>query len=256
VKNGPKVCLTVAGLDPSGGAGVVADIRTFEKFGCRSAAAITSITFQNSERVLGSVHLTGEQVQCQLEPVFKELEVAAIKIGMLPTAEVVRSVAAALRSNNARNIVIDTVMTASSGSELIERDAADAIVKELFPLATLVTPNLPEAERLTGISIIDEAELREAAGMMQRAGGVNVLIKGGHMEVDSDRSRDFLFTENAVEVFEAPRINGVSVRGTGCMLSAAIAANLALGHDLSTAVGIAKDHVHSLIAAARLSATD
>ena len=235
MKNRPKVCLTIAGLDPSGGAGVVADIRTLEKFGCRSAAAITSITFQNSERVFGFVHLTGEQVRGQIEPVFKELDVAAVKIGMLPTAEVVRSVARALKIFEAEHIVLDPVMAASSGGELIEKDAVEAIVTELFPLATLVTPNIPEAERLTGVSITDEAGLREAADLMRRAGAVNVLIKGGHMEVDTDLSRDFLFTENAVKVFEAPHVKDISVRGTGCMLSSAIAASLALGHDLSTA---------------------
>ena len=252
MKNGQKVCLTIAGLDPSGGAGIVADIRTFEKFGCRAAAAITSITFQNSEKVYGSSHLTGAQVRSQIEPVFEEHDVAAVKIGMLPTAEVVGSVTSTLRSFKARNIVIDPVMTASSGSELIEQDAADAIVKELFPIATLVTPNVPEAERLSDISIVDQAALREAAAVIRRAGATNVLIKGGHFETEANQARDFLFTDNGLEIYEAPRVTGVSVRGTGCMLSSAIAANLALGHDLSTAVSIAKNYLHGVISATRV----
>jgi len=252
VKNGQKVCLTIAGLDPSGGAGIVADIRTFEKFGCRAAAAITSITFQNSEKVYGSSHLTGLQVRSQIEPVFEEHDVAAVKIGILPTTEVVGSVTSTLRSFKARNIVIDPVMTASSGSELIEQDAADAIVKELFPIATLVTPNVPEAERLSDISIVDQAALREAAAVIRRAGATNVLIKGGHFETEANQARDFLFTDNGLEIYEAPRVTGVSVRGTGCMLSSAIAANLALGHDLSTAVSIAKNYLHGVISATRV----
>jgi len=239
------VCLTIAGLDPSGGAGIVADIRTIEAFACRAAAAVTSITFQNSRAVNGFVHLNGEQVVDQIKPVFEELDVSAVKIGMLPTADVVRSVALLLRSFGARNIVTDPVIAASSGSSLIEPEAVDAIVKEIFPLATLITPNIPEAERFTNISITDDAALARAGKTLQQAGARNVLIKGGHFESDSQVSRDLLFAGDEMTIFDSNRVHNVRVRGTGCMLSSAIAANLALGRDLESAVRFAKEYVHA-----------
>ena len=241
------VCLAVAGLDPSGGAGIVADIRTFDAFGCRATAAVTSITFQNAIAVHGSHHLTGEQVRRQIEAVFEELDVAAVKIGMVPTADIVRSVASELNSHDIRNIVIDPMMASSSGSEMLEDGAADAIVKELFPLATLVTPNMPEAECLTGASIKDENAVWNAAKALQKAGARNVLIKGGHFESDSELSRDFLFVGDEMTIFDSSRVHNASVRGTGCMLSSAIAASLALGHGLNSAVKISKDYVYRLI---------
>ena len=138
-------------------------------------------------------------------------------------------------------------MVSSSGFELLESDAVSAIVTDLFPLATLVTPNIPEAERISGISITDDRSLKRAAQAIQHAGGRNVLIKGGHFETNSPFSRDLLFIGDNISVFEASRLKNASVRGTGCMLSSAIAANLALGNELRTAVGIAKDHVHAVI---------
>lgn len=250
MSNGPPVCLTIAGLDPSGGAGIVADIRTFEAFGCRSSSAVTSITFQNSKAVQGFVHMTGEEVTAQMQPVFEEFDIAAVKIGMLPTVDVVRNVASVLTSRNARNIVIDPVMTSSSGTALIEPDVIDAVVKELSPLATLVTPNIPEAERLTRTYIRDEDTLRNAARAMQQAGARNVLIKGGHFDAHSHISRDFLFAGDEMTIFDSVRVHNVSVRGTGCILSSAIAANLAIGHQLNAAVKISKDHVFGLIKSA------
>ena len=228
-------------------AGILADVRTFQAFDCRDASVVTSITFQNSRRVYGFIHQTGETVREQLEPILEEFEVAAVKIGMVPTPEVANAIAAALTSHNAPNIVIDPVIRSSSGFDLVNDDSVKAIMSDLFPIATLVTPNVPEAERLSGVIITDEDQLRRAAVAIQLKGAANVLIKGGHFEPGSPTSLDFLFTDDDVLVFEAPRIQDIELRGTGCMLSSAIAANLANGKDLPDAVESAKTYVRNLI---------
>ena len=242
-----KTCLAVAGFDPSGGAGIIADIKTFAAFGCRSTAAITSITFQNSDGVFGFVHQTPESICKQLEGIFNEFEVAAVKIGMVPTEELVTELTTILRAQNVKNIVIDPIIRSSSGVDLIDDQAIDAMLSELFPLATIVTPNIPEAERLTGIEIKNKGDISSAARHPHSLGVENVLIKGGHFETDSSTARDFLFTGHELTVLETQRIPNVSVRGTGCMLSSAIAANLAHGKELIEAVRVAKDFVREAI---------
>jgi hydroxymethylpyrimidine/phosphomethylpyrimidine kinase len=242
-----KVCLSVAGLDPSGGAGIIADVRTFTAFGCGAAATVTSITFQNSTGVSGAIHQTAGSIRGQLEAIFAEYEIAAAKIGMLPTAEIAHETAKILRAKRVRNIVVDPVIHSTSGFSLIEETAISAIVGEIFPISTLVTPNIPEAEIITGLEIRNRDDIADAARRINSFGSGNVLIKGGHFEADAMTASDFLFVDGDTTIFDADRLQGAGMRGTGCMLSSAIAANLALGRELPDAVRIAKDFVFDAI---------
>src|SRR5512141_989055 len=232
------VCLTIAGLDPSGGAGIIADIKTFSAFGCYGAAAISSITFQNTTGVFGAVHQTAESVRGQVEPILSDLDVAALKTGMLPTAEVIRETARLISANGLKNIVVDPVVRSTSGFDLIDEPALRALIEHLFPVSNLVTPNIPEAERITGMRITGGSDMEKAARSMQSMGAANVLIKGGHA-LDAKLAKDFLFAGDTTHVFEAPFIETTATHGTGCTLSAGIAANLALGRTLAEAVDIA-----------------
>ena len=246
-----KVCLTIAGLDPSGGAGVITDVKTFSAFGCFAAAAVTSITFQNTAGVLGAVAQEPSVVRRQIDPIFDDLEVAAVKTGMLPNAGVIEEVAAILAERRVEHLVVDPVVRSTSGYDLIDDDALRSLVATLFPLATVVTPNLAEAERISGVTIRGPAEMILAARMMIDKGAANVLIKGGHMP-DGDIARDYLFSRDGVlEEFEAPYLNTGSTHGSGCTLAAAITAAMALGDDLAEAVAEAKEFVHEAIRTAR-----
>ncbi len=241
----PPVCLTIAGLDPSGGAGIVADIKTFSRFGCFAAAAISSVTFQNTQGVFGAVHQTADSIRRQVEPVFADYTVAAVKTGMLPTREIIEETARLLKENKVRNLVVDPVVRSTSGFDLIDDEALTAVIERLFPLASVVTPNIPEAERIARMKIVSESDMHKAAEVMRSAGARSVLIKGGHLE--EARAKDILFEGDSVEVYEALYIETTSTHGTGCTLAAAIAANLALGNPLAQAIAIAKAFVHEAI---------
>lgn len=245
----PPVCLTIAGLDPSGGAGIIADIKTFSAFGCFGAAAITSITFQNTTGVFGAVHQSAETVYSQAAAVLDDCDVAASKTGMLPTRDIIECVTRIVSEHSLSNIVVDPVVRSTSGYDLIDDAALDALVTTLFPLAVVVTPNIPEAERITGSRINTAADIRAAARSMQSMGAGNVLIKGGHPGSASDgkMATDYLFVGREMIAFEAEFIQTTATHGTGCTLSAAIAANLALGKDLVESVRAAKDFVSEAI---------
>lgn len=243
--NIPPVCLTIAGLDPSGGAGIIADIRTFTRFGCFATAAVSSVTFQNTQGVFGSVHQTADSVRRQVEPIIEDYEVAAVKTGMLPTREIIEETARLIEANGLSNLVVDPVVRATSGFDLIDDAALRAVIERLFPLAMVVTPNIPEAERIAQMRIESEQDIRSAAGIIQSAGVRNVLIKGGHL--NAARAKDFLFQGNSVEIFESEFIVTTSTHGTGCTLAAAIAANLAIGKGLAESIRIAKAFVHEAI---------
>ena len=247
--NETKVCLTIAGLDPSGGAGIVADIKSFSAFGCYAAAAVTSLTFQNTTGVFGAEHITAEAVRRQIAPVFSDLDVAAVKTGMLPTEEMIRSVAQLMIDNNVANLVVDPVVRSTSGFDLIDDRAVVSLIKALFPLAAVITPNIPEVERITGLEISVPDDIMDAAAAMRDMGANNVLIKGGHLQ-NSDRSTDYLFIGDELTLLEAERIQTMATHGTGCTLSSAIAANLALGKSLKDAVQIAKRFVTEAIRSA------
>src|SRR3954465_9286097 len=180
-KDLPPVVLTVAGFDPSGGAGVVADVKTFTAFGCFAAAAVTSLTYQNTTGVFGASHQTAETVRAQVLPVVEDFRVAGAKTGMLPTREIIEEVARLFRETELPSPVVDPVVRSTSGFDLIDDEALDALKRELLPLARVVTPNIPEAERLTGLSIRDREGMLEAARALRRMGARAVLVKGGHL---------------------------------------------------------------------------
>jgi hydroxymethylpyrimidine kinase/phosphomethylpyrimidine kinase len=250
-----KVALTIAGLDPSGGAGVVADIKTFGAFGCFAAAAITSITFQNTTGVFGAVAQTAEIVRGQVEPIINDFAVAALKTGMLPTREVIEEVARLVGENDLKNFVVDPVVRSTSGFDLINDEALRALIEKLFPLADIITPNLPEAERIARMKIETSEDIEKAARLMQSQGARNVLIKGGHLfegerqKAEGERriAKDFLFFGDELHIFEAEFIETGATHGTGCTLAAAITANLANGKTLIEAVEIAKKFVTEAI---------
>ncbi|MGB2752331.1 MAG: bifunctional hydroxymethylpyrimidine kinase/phosphomethylpyrimidine kinase [Pyrinomonadaceae bacterium] len=248
------ICLTIAGLDPSGGAGIVADIKTFSRFGCFAAAAISSVTFQNTTGVFGAEHQTAESVRKQVTGVLDDYEVAAVKTGMLPTREIIETVADIIAERKLKNVVVDPVVRSTSGYDLIDDAALTALIERLFPLATVVTPNLQEAERIARCSIQSPESIGHAAMLIRDRGAAAVLMKGGHMTNAECRmqnaelkARDFLFCGSEVSVFEAEFIETTATHGTGCILAAAITANLALGKSLNEAVSIAKAFVHEAI---------
>lgn len=240
----PPVALTIAGLDPSGGAGIVADIKTFTAFGCFATTAITSLTFQNTLGVFGAAHQTAETVRAQVTPIIEDFTVAAAKTGMLPTREVIAEVARLFRETKLPAPVVDPVVRSTSGYDLIDDDALNALVTELIPLARVVTPNIPEAERLTGLPVTDEASMRRAALALRGMGARAVLIKGGHL---AGEALDVLDDAGSVTLFRAARIATNNTHGTGCTLAAAIAACLAHGNSLKDSIAIAKRFVTEAI---------
>ena len=246
----PKVCLSIAGLDPSGGAGIIADIKTFAAFGCYGAAAVTSVTFQNTSGVFGAVHQTADSVRQQVQPIIDDFRVHSVKTGMLPTAEIIEETARLVSENDLRNVVVDPVVRSTSGYDLIDDAALRILIERLFPLSDVVTPNLPEAERITGIAIESDQDIEDAARMMRSMGAKNVLIKGGHRRISGSgplTARDHLFLAGKIETFESEFIDTNATHGTGCTLASAIAANLALGKDLVGSVEEAKKFVTAAI---------
>lgn len=242
----PEIALTIAGVDPSGGAGILADVRTFADFGFDGAAAITSLTFQNPQRVYGAIHQTGEIVRSQILPLLDVYTIAAVKTGMLPTKDVVMAVAELFAEDKLPAPVVDPVMVATSGGKLMEDDVLQVLMERLMPRARLVTPNIPEAERLTEMSISDEQSMRDAASKIRAMGPRAVLVKGGHLS--GDDAIDVLDNEGVVTVFRETRVPNADVHGTGCRLSAAIAAELGRGSPLEEAVGSAKRYVWERLA--------
>jgi hydroxymethylpyrimidine kinase/phosphomethylpyrimidine kinase len=241
------VVLSIAGLDPSGGAGIVADIKTIAAFGCFPAAAITSITFQNTIGVFGAEHQTAATLRAQMEPIVHDLHVAAAKTGMLPTAEIVAEVARLFAGEKLPAPVVDPVVVATSGDVLIDDEAFDILKTRLFPLARVVTPNIPEAEKLAGFPIHTETDMRNAAEAILLLGPAAVLVKGGHRSLDS-QALDVLLTENGIFTeFRTDYVDVGEVHGSGCTLSAALAASLAKGLDLEAAVSVAKKYVTDAI---------
>jgi hydroxymethylpyrimidine kinase/phosphomethylpyrimidine kinase len=250
------LALTIAGFDPSGGAGVIADIKTFLAFDCVPTAAITSLTFQNSAGVFGAIHQTAESLRAQVLPIAGERRIAAAKTGMLPTRAIVTEVARLFREAELPAPVVDPVLRSSSGYSLMEEDAIEVLVRELMPLARVITPNIPEAERLTGLRIENEDAMREAARKLCEMGARAVLVKGGHLKqwavgsgqwAEKAEAIDVLDDEGSVTVFRGEWIDAPPVRGTGCMLSAAMAACLGKGMNLESAVRAARNFVGDVI---------
>jgi hydroxymethylpyrimidine/phosphomethylpyrimidine kinase len=241
--------LTIAGSDSGGGAGIQADLKTFGALGAYGCSVVTALTAQNTRAVTAIHEVPADFVRAQLDAVFDDIEIAAVKIGMLASRAIVEAVAAGLERHGAQNVVLDPVMVAKSGDRLLRPDAVDALKRRLLPLATLITPNLPEAGDLLGLEEPgDEAGMIAAAAALRALGPRAVLVKGGHL-VEAD-SVDILDDGGEPLTLVAPRVATANTHGTGCTLAAAIAALLGQGMALREAVRGAKAYLTQAIAAA------
>ncbi len=238
-------CLTIAGSDSGGGAGIQADLKTFQAFGCFGTSAVTAITVQNTQRVAGVHPVPADFVSRQIAAVAEDIGVDAAKTGMLGSADVVRAVAVAARRFALRPLVVDPVILSSSGDRLLSENGVAVLRDELLPHATVATPNLPEAEALSGVTIDGAASLERAARTIRALGTRWVLVTGGHRggPAAEDEANDWLFGPDGLVTIEGRRVATTATHGTGCTLSAAICAGLARGEDVEEAVRAAKAFV-------------
>lgn len=232
--------LTIAGSDCSGGAGIQADLKTFSAHGLYGMSVIVSIVAENTCRVIDIQDIRADIIEKQMDAIFEDIEVDAVKVGMLSGCECMEAVSRKLKEYKPPNIVIDPVMVAKGGHALMQENALDYFIRELIPQAYILTPNIPEAEAITGMNIVSDKDVKKAAERIYGMGAKNVLIKGGHREGDAE---DILFDGNAYHSFMSKRIPTKNTHGTGCTLSSAIASNLALGMNCAHAVKKAKDYV-------------
>lgn len=237
--------LTIAGSDPGGGAGIQADLKTFSAFKVYGMSAITAVTVQNTLGVRSVLAVPPAVVSGQIDAVLEDIGARAVKAGMLGSAPVIKAAAGRLRAHGVRNLVVDPVMYAKSGHALLEPRAAGALIRHLLPLALLVTPNAPEAERLSGIRVRDMAGAKRAARAIRALGPAFVLVKGGHL--DGPVCEDLLYDGAGYRVFRSPRLKTRNTHGTGCTLSAAITSGLALGLTPPEAVEAAVSYVAGAI---------
>ncbi len=241
-----RTALTIAGSDSSGGAGIQADIKTMTMNGVYAMSAVTALTAQNTMGVRDIFEVSPSFLKEQIDVVFEDIRPDAVKIGMVTSAGLIRTIADRLKAYEAVNIVVDPVMVSTSGSNLLQKDAVAVLKEELLPAATVATPNIPEAEILAGVRIHGEAEMEEAARRIGDAYGCAVLVKGGHSVSEAN---DLLYKDGAVFWFRGRRIENPNTHGTGCTLSSAIAANLAKGFELEESVRRAKDYVSGALSA-------
>jgi hydroxymethylpyrimidine/phosphomethylpyrimidine kinase len=234
--------LTIAGSDSGGGAGIQADIKTFAAFGVYGASAITAVTAQNTREVADWLAMPPDLIAKQIDAVLTDIGADAVKTGMLANAGVIEVVAAKMREHAVENLVVDPVMVAKGGHRLLEDDAVSVLVRELLPLALVVTPNIPEAEVLVGRTIASWDDARDAAAQIVGMGARAVVIKGGHFEEEAS-STDLLFDGQQYRAFKAVRVHTANTHGTGCTFSSAVAAGLAKGMALGDAVALAKSYV-------------
>ena len=245
-----KIALTIAGSDSGGGAGIQADLKTFQQFGVFGTSVIVALTAQNTRGVRAVEAVPEAMVAARLTALAEDLPPAALKTGMLAEASLVRLVAKAIRENGWQPLVVDPVMVSTSGHRLLTAEAEDVIRESLLPLAALVTPNLDEAAVLTGRAVHDLGTMERAGETLLTFGAAAALVKGGHLSPEGETLTDVLVTPAGVRHFSHPRIATTSTHGTGCTLSAAVTAGLALGRPLETAVEDALDFVHRAIAGA------
>lgn len=243
-----RTALTIAGSDSSGGAGIQADIKTMTMNGVYAMSAITAITAQNTTGVTGILEVSPDFLGKQLDAVFEDIFPDAVKIGMVSSSELIRVIADSLVRYGAANIVVDPVMVATSGARLIEDEAIETLKSRLLPLATVITPNIPEAEILADMTITDEAGMEEAAKTLYERYGCAALVKGGHRINDAN---DVLYAtpDQGPVWFKGRRIDNPNTHGTGCTLSSAIASNLARGYSLEESVERAKEYLSGALAA-------
>lgn len=250
-ETGRARCLTIAGSDCSGGAGIQADLKVFHRFGVFGQSAVTAVVAENTVGVQGYDAVTPVLVAMQIDSCLSDIGADAVKTGMLVNAEIVAAVAQRLRFHRVRNLVIDPVMCAKNGDRLIAQDAVETLVAELFPLATVVTPNVPEAEALWGHSIETADDFRRAAQAIRAMGPKIVVMKGGHSPVNPvGESVDFVLAGNDWTAISGPRGSDRNTHGTGCTFSAALTARLAIGDDPLAAVRAAKAYITAAIATA------
>ena len=241
-----KTALTIAGSDCSGGAGIQADLKTMIANGVYGMSAITALTAQNTTGVQGIFEVTPEFLEQQIDSVFTDIRPDAVKIGMVSSTGLIKSIAKKLCEYQAENIVVDPVMVATSGAKLIGDDAIDTLKESLFPLAAVLTPNIPEAEVLSGMKIKSADDMIAAAKWISETYHCEVLCKGGHQLNDAN---DLLYRDGGYRWFNGKRIHNPNTHGTGCTLSSAIASNLAKGYDLQTAVKRSKQYISGALAA-------
>ena len=241
-----RTALTIAGSDSSGGAGIQADIKTMTANGVYAMSAITALTAQNTTGVTGILEVTPAFLKEQLDCIFTDIRPDAVKTGMVSSSALIEVIAERLRYYDAQNLVVDPVMVATSGARLISDDAIDTLKKELLPLATVITPNIPEAEELSGQSVHTKEDMETVAAKIFQTYGCAVLCKGGHRINDAN---DLLYDGREFLWFYGKRIDNPNTHGTGCTLSSAIASGLAKGYDLPTAVQSAKNYISGALAA-------
>lgn len=241
-----KTALSIAGSDSSGGAGIQADIKTMTMNGVYAMTAITALTAQNTLGVMSIQEATPGFLKDQLDAVFEDIFPDAVKIGMVSSSELVRVIAERLRFYGARNIVVDPVMVATSGASLMKTDAVQTLIDELLPISTVITPNIPEGEVLSGEKIQSKEDMERAAKHIGDAYGCAVLLKGGHCINDAN---DLLYAGGEIKWFTGKRINNPNTHGTGCTLSSAIASNLAKGYTLEQSVARAKSYISQALGA-------
>ena len=241
-----KTALTIAGSDCSGGAGIQADLKTMTMNGVYAMSAITALTAQNTTGVRAIQESTPDFLKQQIDAVFEDIYPDAVKIGMVASSELIHVIADALRYYDAKNVVIDPVMVATSGSALMKNDAVKTLIEELLPVATLVTPNIPEAQVLAGLTVETKEDMVTAAKQIGDSYHCAVLLKGGHSINDAN---DLLYADGELHWFEGKRIDNPNTHGTGCTLSSAIASNLAKGFTLTESIQRAKDYISGALAA-------
>lgn len=239
-----KKVLTIAGSDCSGGAGIQADLKTFSAHGVFGMSVIVSVVAENTSRVIDIQDITPEMIEKQIDAVFEDIEVDAVKVGMLSTPECMRAVAGKLRQYKPEHVVIDPVMYAKNGCPLMDPSAVDALIETILPLADVLTPNISEAERITGMEIRSVADMEAAARKIHDMGSQSVVVKGGHA---IGNALDVLFDGKQMHHFETQRIDTKNTHGTGCTFSSAVASQLALGMDICKAVEKAKVYVTTAI---------
>nr|WP_317412166.1 bifunctional hydroxymethylpyrimidine kinase/phosphomethylpyrimidine kinase [uncultured Solibaculum sp.] len=239
-----KHVLTIAGSDCSGGAGVQADLKTMSAHRCFAMSVITAITAQNTQAVNDVLDIPPAMIEAQIDAIFTDIQVDAVKIGMVSVSDSIRAIAGKLTQYTPPFVVVDPVMVSKSGYDLLRPEAASALKELLLPLATIVTPNVPEAEKLAQIAIHSEADMQEAARRIHALGAKQVLIKGGHSD---GQPTDWLFDGETFTAFPGQRIDTPNTHGTGCTLSSAIASNLALGHSVEQSVALAKRYIQTAI---------
>lgn len=240
-----KIAMTIAGSDSGGGAGIQADLRVFSELGIYGTSVISAITAQSSVEVADIFPVPADFVARQMETVLDDIDVRAIKTGMLLSSGVVEAVACVIKKYEVKNFVIDPVMSASTGGALLDSDGVTALKDKLFPLALVVTPNAHEAEKLCGVKVVDVASMKIAAKKIADLGPKNVVIKGGH--VDGDEVTDVLYADGNFELFTKPRIKTVHTHGTGCVFSSAMTAKLAKGAMVVEAFRSAEDYIERAI---------